>query len=166
MNIQIAVIVTQILGFLVVLWVLRKFAWGPVLNLLEERRDKIRASFADIDTRKAEVEQLRLQYEAELKKIDAQARQRMNEVLSEAQRIAQDIEASARERSRAELDKLKGDVEREYQAARVRLKEEIVTVALGAAERMVRQNLDRERQRTLVDEFLAELDNLKPEGRN
>ena len=83
----------------------------------------------------------------------------------QAQRIAQDIEASARERSRAELDKLKSDVEREYQAARVRLKEEIVTVALGAAERMVRQKPDRERQRTLVDEFLAELDNLKPEGR-
>lgn len=162
MNIQIAVIVTQALGFLIVLWVLRKFAWGPVLSLLEARRDTIRASFAEIDAQKAEVEKLRLQYEAELKKIEALARQRMNETLAEAQRIGQDIEASARERSRAELDKLKSDVEREYQAARVRLKEEIVTVALGAAERMVKQNLDRERQRKLVDEFLTELDNLKP----
>lgn len=162
MNLQWQVIVTQALGFLIVLWVLAKFAWGPVLTLLEARRDKIRADFASIDAQKAEVEKLRLQYDAELKKIDAQARQRMNEVLAEAQRIAQDIEASARERSRAELDKLKSDVEREYQAARVRLKEEIVTVALGAAERMVKQNLDRERQRKLVDEFLTELDNLKP----
>ena len=158
MNIQWQVILTQILGFLIVFFVLKKTAWGPVLRLLEERRDKIRASFADIDAQRAEVAALKAQYQAELKSIDTQTRQRMNEVLDEAKKLAADIEASARDRSRAEMDKLKGDVEREYQAARVKFKEEMVTVALGAAERMVKESLDRNKQSKLVDQFLAELD--------
>jgi F-type H+-transporting ATPase subunit b len=143
MNIQLGVIVTQILGFLIVLFVLRKFAWGPVLGLLEARREKIRQSFEDIEA---------------LKTIEAQARQRMNEAVAEGQKLAADIEASARERSRQELEKLKGDVEREYQAARVRFKEEMVTIALGAAERMVRDSLDRQKQSKLVEDFLTDLD--------
>jgi F-type H+-transporting ATPase subunit b len=158
MNIQFGVVLTQILGFLIVLLVLRKFAWGPVLQLLDARREKIRAEFAGIEEQKAEIARLRQQYEAELKTIDAQSRQRMNEVLAEAQRVAQDIESAARERSRTELEKIKGDVEREYQAARIQFKEDMVTIALGAAERMVREKLDRPRQGQLVEEFLKELD--------
>jgi F-type H+-transporting ATPase subunit b len=158
MNVQWQVILTQILGFLIVFLVLRKAAWGPVLRLLEERKDRIRASFADIEAQKAEVAALKVRYEAELKTIDAQARQRMNEALAEAQKLAGEIEASARERSRQEMEKLKGDVDREYQAARVTFKEEMVTIALGAAEKMVRETLDRNKQSKLVDQFLAELD--------
>ena len=158
MNVQWQVILTQILGFLIVFLVLRKTAWGPVLKLLEERREKIRDSFADIDAQRAEVAGLKAQYETELKTIDAQARQRMNEVLAEAKKLAGEIESSARERSRQELDKLKGDVDREYQAARVKFKEEMVTIALGAAERMVRESLDRNKQSKLVDQFIADLD--------
>ncbi|TPW11350.1 MAG: F-type H+-transporting ATPase subunit b [bacterium] len=158
MNVQWQVILTQVLGFLIVFLVLRKTAWGPVLKVLEDRREKIRASFADIDAQRAEVAGLKTQYEAELKKIDAQTRQRMTEVLAEAQKLAGEIESSARERSRLEMEKHKGDVEREYQAARVKFKEEMVTIALGAAERMVRESLDRSRQSKLVDQFLSELD--------
>jgi F-type H+-transporting ATPase subunit b len=158
MNIQLGVIVTQILGFLIVLFVLRKYAWGPVLGLLEARREKIRQSFEDIEAQKAEIAKLKAQYEAELKTIEAQARQRMNEAVTEGQKLAADIEASARERSRQELEKLKGDVEREYQGARVRFKEEMVTIALGAAERMVRDSLDRQKQSKLVEDFLTDLD--------
>jgi F-type H+-transporting ATPase subunit b len=158
MNIQLGVIVTQILGFLIVLFVLRKYAWGPVLGLLEARREKIRQSFEDIEAQKAEIAKLKAQYEAELKTIEAQARQRMNEAVTEGQKLAADIEASARERSRQELEKLKGDVEREYQGARIRFKEEMVTIALGAAERMVRDSLDRQKQSKLVEDFLTDLD--------
>ena len=166
MNIQLSVIVTQSLGFLIVFWVLRKFAWGPILKLLEERREKIRASFEDIEAQKAEAAKLRAKYEEDLRQIDARARQRMNEVLAEAQKMAGEIEADARENARKELDKLKEDVERQYQAARVRLKEEIVTAALTSAERMVRESLDRDRQRKLVEEFLKDLDSAEAEPRS
>lgn len=166
MNVEIRVILTQIVGFLIVLWVLRKFAWGPILHLLEERREKIRGSFQDIDRQKGEVAELRSHYEAELKKIDAMARQRINEVMAEAQKMAAEIESQARDRSRAELDKLKEDIEREYHAARIRLKEEIVNVALTASEKMVREKLDRDRQRQLVDEFLKDVGTVQKENRS
>lgn len=158
MNLQLAVIVTQIIGFLIVLGVLKAYAWGPILKLLEERREKIRVSFEDIDHQKKEIAALKVQYEDELKKIDALTRQRMNEVVAEAHKTAQDIESAARERSQAELTRLKSEIEHEYRSARVRLRDEIVTVAMNAAERMVREKLDRNRQTALVDEFLKDLE--------
>lgn len=158
MNLQLAVIVTQILGFLIVLMVLRATAWGPILKMLEERREKIRTSFQDIEDQKKEIAALKLKYEDELKKIDAVARQRMNEALAEAQKTAHDIEAAARERSQAEMTRLKAEIEQEYRSARVKLRDEIVNVALNAAERMVKEKLDRSRQTALVDQFLADLD--------
>jgi F-type H+-transporting ATPase subunit b len=164
MNVDIRVILTQIAGFMIVLWVLRKFAWGPILQLLEDRREKIRGSFQEIDAAKSDVAALRAQYEGELKKIDAMARQRINEVMAEAQKMAAEIEASARLRSQAELEKHKGDIEREYQAARVRLKEDIVNVALSASESLVREKLDKDRQRVLVDEFLKDVASVKRES--
>jgi F-type H+-transporting ATPase subunit b len=164
MNVDVRVILTQIAGFLIVLWVLRKFAWGPILALLEERRDKIRGSFEEIDAAKTDVAALKAHYEGELKKIDAMARQRINEVMAEAQKMAAEIESSARERSQAELVILKEEIEREYQAARVRLKEDIVNVALTASESLVREKLDKDRQRMLVDEFLKDVASVKRES--
>lgn len=158
MNLSLPVIATQILGFLIVILILKKFAWGTILSLLDERREKIRSSFQDIEAQKKDVAALRVQYEEELKKIDLEARVRINAALAEAQKTAQDIEAQARERSRAEMERLKIEIDQEYRSARVRLKEEIVTVALNAAERMVREKLDANRQRVLVDEFLKELE--------
>lgn len=158
MNLSLPVIVTQLLGFLIVIAVLKKFAWGSILSLLDERREKIRASFQDIEDQKTAVAALKTQYEAELKTIDAQARQRINEALAEAQKTAQEIEAQARERSKAEMERLKSEIEHEYRSARVRLRDEIVSVALNAAERMVREKLDKDRQSVLVDEFLKELE--------
>ena len=47
-------VLTQILGFLILMWLLRKFAWGPVLAMLEARREKIAGEFREADKRKVD----------------------------------------------------------------------------------------------------------------
>ena len=67
-------VLTQILGFLLMVWILRRYAWGPVIGMLEARREKIAGEFKEGERLKAEAMALKARYDAELKTIDAQAR--------------------------------------------------------------------------------------------
>ena len=62
MNLVWQQVLTQIIGFLIVLWVLKRFAWKPILALLEERRQKIKNEFDEAARRKGEANQLLASY--------------------------------------------------------------------------------------------------------
>src|SRR5437867_13201132 len=81
-------VITQILGFLLMVWILRRYAWGPVVGMLEARREKIAGELKEADRLKGEALGLKARYESELKGIEVQARQRMQEAGAEGQRAA------------------------------------------------------------------------------
>ena len=67
--IDIRQVVTQILGFLLMVWILRRYAWGPLIGMLEARREKIAGEFKEAERLKAEAVVLKARYDAELKTI-------------------------------------------------------------------------------------------------
>lgn len=159
--IDFSILITQILGFLIVLWVLRKVAWGPVLGKLEERRQKIAGDVASAETLRREAEELKAKYESELREIEAQARERIQLAVSEGQKVAEEIRAEARGEADRLRAKVQADIQSEYDKARAALKEDVVKLALGAAERLVSAEMDENRQRKLVEDFLSEVPGLK-----
>jgi F-type H+-transporting ATPase subunit b len=74
MDIRIDILITQIIGFLIVLWVLKRYAWGPILGMLEERRARIANEVQTSERLRQEAEKLKGEYENQLKTIEAQAR--------------------------------------------------------------------------------------------
>jgi F-type H+-transporting ATPase subunit b len=159
--IQLDIFVTQIIGFLIVLWVLRKFAWGPILAKLDERRDKIAGDVTTAENLRAEADRLREKYEEELRTIEAQARERIQLAVSEGQKVAEEIRADARAEADRLREKTKADLELEVKKARSALHDDIVRIALDAATRLVNEEMNEERQRKLVNDFLAEIPGLK-----
>ncbi len=155
--VDIPVLLTQIVGFLIVLWVLKRYAWKPILGILEERRTRIETEITDAARLRDEAERLKAEYEEQLRSIEAQARQRIQEAVAEGQKVAEDIRASARDEARKITEKAKADLEMEYKKARSQLREEMVTLALGAAERLLQEQMDDKEHRRLVDKFLTEL---------
>ena len=156
-----AILVTQILGFLSVFWVLRRVAWGPILNALEARRSKIANDVASAERLRKEAEEIKSRYEEEIKTIEAQARERIQLAVSEGQKVAEEIRAEAREEAQRLREKTKVDIRMEYDKARAELHDEIVSLALGAAEKLVEEQMDEDRHRKLVDRFLSEVPGLK-----
>ena len=71
MDVQWQQLLTHALGFLIVLWILKKYAWGPLLSMMEERRNKIAGEFQQIEDEKVNVAKLTSEYEGKLKDIDA-----------------------------------------------------------------------------------------------
>ncbi len=161
MNLEIQQILTQALGFLILLFILKKIAWKPLLSLLDERREKISSEFQTIDRTKSELSRLEQDYKARLADIDAQARQRIQEAISEGQRVSVEIQEKAREESKNILNKAKENIELEVAKARVELRNQVATLAIKAAEKVIKEELTEERHKRLVTEFIDEAGQLR-----
>lgn len=155
--IDIPQVVTQIIGFLLLVFLLRKFAWGPVLNMLDARRENIAGQFRDAERAKGEADQLRARYEQELKSIDAQARQKIQEAVTEGQRVASEIRANAQQEAQRRVERAEDEIAREREKAKELVKQEIIHLSMRTAEKILRQKLDEPTQRQLVGEFVDEV---------
>jgi len=152
-----SLVITQIIGFLLMVWILRRYAWGPVLGMLEARRQKIAGEFAAADRAKAEANELKTRYEQELRGIEAQARQRLQEAVVEGQHVAAEIKTQAQREAAQRLERAADEIAREREKAKELLKEQMVALAVRAAEKILRQKLDDQGQRKLAGEFIDEV---------
>lgn len=150
-------VLTQILGFLILLWVMRKYAWGPILASLEARRQKIAGDFEAARRAKADADATKLQFENELKGIEARARQRLQEAVAEGQKVAGEIRAQAQSEATARMARAEDDIAREREKAKEMLKEQVISLSMKTAEKILRQRLDDPAQRRLVGEFIEEV---------
>ena len=150
-------VATQILGFVILLWIMRKFAWGPVLATLEARRQKIAAEFAAAEKAKAEAAESRAWFEAEMRGIEARSRQRLQEAITEGQTLAAEIRAQAQTEATARLARAQDDIARERETAKELLKEQMIHLSMRTAEKILRQKLDDPAQRKLIGEFVDEV---------
>ena len=154
-------VLTQILGFLILLWGMKKFAWGPVMGMLETRRQKIAGEFDLAARKQTEAEQLRARYEQELKTIDAQARQKLQEAVAEGQKVAGEIKTQAHHDAAARVARAEDEIVREREKAKEILKEQMIVLSMRGAEKILRQKLDDPAQRKLATEFVDEVGALR-----
>jgi F-type H+-transporting ATPase subunit b len=148
---------TQIIGFLIFLWLIRKYAWGPVLETLENRRAKIVLDLAHAEKEKADAAALKADLDRQLKGIDAQARAKIQEAVTDGQRIAAEIKSDAQAQARARLERAEADIQGERLKAQKVLQEDIARMAVLGAEKILRKKLDDGEQRRLVAEFIADV---------
>ena len=104
------VIFTQVVGFLIVLGLLKKYAWGKLLDFIEHRRETIAAEFEGIEKSKQDVAGLRQNLENELADIEQTRRAKIQEAATEAHKLANDIKEDARKESLALQIKTKHDM--------------------------------------------------------
>lgn len=157
MSIEWQQLLTHMVGFLIALWVLKKFAWGPLLGLMEERRAKIAGEFEEIDKQKAEVAQITANYEARMKEIDNERRAKMVEAVKEGKQMAADIKADAINEIRALHEKAKTDLQRDVAKAKVQLRDEMIGLTMAAAQKVVREKMDDAKHRDLIGRYIDEL---------
>ena len=154
MGLEIGQIVTQIIGFLIAVFLLKKFAWKPLLSILEQRRSKIKSEFDNIDKEKQKVADLLSDYQTKLKEIDSLARVKIQEAAREGQKLANEIKENARKESKEILTKAREEIQRDVDKAKVQLKNDLVNMTMRVAEKLIRERLDEEKDRKLIAEFI------------
>jgi F-type H+-transporting ATPase subunit b len=161
LELDLGLIVTQIIGFLLALWILKAFAWKPLLRMLDERRQKIANDIGDAEKIKIDAAKLLDDYHAKLREIDNEARARIQEAVSEGGRIAAEVKEQAREESRQILARSREELARDVAKARVQLRDDVVGMAIKAAEKVITTKLNEAEQRRLLDDFLKEVDKVE-----
>jgi F-type H+-transporting ATPase subunit b len=147
-------LITHAVGFLITFWVLKKYAWGPLLNLMEERRNKIEQEFKDIELEKEKAAELTQEYETKLKGIDSERRAKLVEAVNEGKKIAEEIKAVAHEEVKVAGAKAAEELERDVVKAKVQLKSDMVNMTISAAEKIINEKLDDAKHRELIGGFL------------
>jgi len=158
--IDVKLVLTQILGFLIMVGILGRYAWGPIVRGLEARRQKIADEFAEAERRQQTADQTKARYEQELRGIDAQARQKLQEAVAEGQRVAAEIRTQAQAEAQQRLQRAAEEVEREREKAKELLKQQVVSLSIRTAEKILRAKLDDPAQRKLAGEFIDQVGTL------
>ena len=144
-------------AFTILLILLGKFAWGPITAALAEREGTIEESMTRAERALAEAKRLQADNEAARRDAERQAQQILREAKeqAEAQRAA-DIEKTKAEIARMQ-EAAQSEIERQKQQALAELRSEVASLAVGAAEKILRETIDADKQRGLVDQFIADL---------
>jgi F-type H+-transporting ATPase subunit b len=155
---EIPKVLTHIVGFVIAVLVLKRYAWGPILQLLEDRRAKIQGEFDRIEEVRAQVAELKAQYEAQLKEIEAQRRARVQEGVQEGRRISNEIQETARREKVDLMERTREEIDQEWAKAHVSLRNDMVAMVVQATERLLREKLDEARHRKLIEQYLSEIE--------
>lgn len=155
-------VLSQALSFVLLLWLLRRFAWRPLLSMLDARRERIESELRRLEESKQELDRLQLEYAQRLAKIDEEARAKIQQAIAEGKRIGLEIQEEAREQGHALLTKSKETIELELAKAKVSLRDDVARMTLGAAERILQAKLDEKTDRRLIDTVLDELERETP----
>ena len=152
---SLGVIFWTALAFLLLLLLLSKFAWGPITGALEEREKTIEESITRAERALAEAKRLQADNESARRQAELQAQQILREAREEADRLR----GAEVDKTKAQLQQMhaaaQADLERQRQQAMTDLRQEVARLAIGAAEKLLAENLDDERQHRLVDRFIA-----------
>ena len=156
MGINVAAVIWHAANFLLLLLILQRFLYRPVLRMLDERSNRIRESLARAESVQAETARL----EEQSKTILDDARRDGQQILAQANRTAEQIMTEARRQAQTEgerlIERARDEIRRERDQAFQELREQIANLAVSAAGRVVRRSLDDPAHRELVREFLAE----------
>ena len=153
-------LLTTLVGFLLAIWILKKYAWGPILDLLDARRDKIRSDFAEAEKALNEAEELKGDFEDKLSDIKVIERERVQEAVKRGEGIADSIVVEARGQADVTRKKAESDLAIEAEKAQLALRDTVVAMAIGAAEKVIRERLDDEKHRRLIQDYIDHLGEL------
>lgn len=148
----------QLVAFLVLLFVLGKFAWRPILGALHERESSIEEALATAEKAKAEMAQLKSENEQLL----AEARKEREKMLKDATETANKLREEAREQASQESARIVEDarlsIETQKQAALAEVKHQVAELSLTIAEKILREKLDNnEKQKDYVATLISDL---------
>jgi len=155
---EIGLIFWTALTFAILLFVLKKFAWKPILGAVGDREDSIRKALAEAENARKEMQNLQADNERILK----EARAEREAMLKEARELKDKIVSDAKDHAKAEADKLvkqaQATIEGEKKAAVAEIKSQVANLSIDIAEKVIKEQLaNKDKQLKLVGEMLDDI---------
>jgi len=153
-----------IVFFLIVLFVLKRYAFGPIQKTIDDRRERIRQALDEADHAREEAKGLLEEH----RKLIGQAKSEAEDILAEARRVADSQRDRVREETEADrqrrLEETRRQIDQATHQALGQIRDEVGKLSLLAAEKITRKSLTDDDQQRLIDEALSEIDFSQLEG--
>ncbi len=157
LDINPGVIVWTTVTFIILFFVLKKFAWKPILTSLDEREKFIKDSLEAAEKAKEEAQKLIAENRSNLSLAEQEAQRIIDESRGNAEKLRQRILEESKQQAKKLVDDATTEIERKNQEAFMKLKDQVAEIAVNAAEKIIRENLDKDKQFKIVQKYLEDL---------
>jgi F-type H+-transporting ATPase subunit b len=159
LSVEPGLMIWTILIFIMLVLILKKYAWGPLLKSLSDREQNIKDSIDKAELARKESEKILAQNKELLAKADDEARKVISEGRDMAEKLRNELINKTHEDAARLLQQAKSEIEREKLAALNELRGEITNLAIQAAGKLIDENLDNDKQKKLVEKFINQIPN-------
>jgi F-type H+-transporting ATPase subunit b len=155
---DIGLVIWMSITFLIVLFLLKKFAWGPILKMIHEREASIEEALKSAERAKVEMQAL----QADNERIIAEARQERDRMMKEARDMKDAIVGEAKSKAKEEADKMlaiaRETIHNEKMAAITDLKNQVAQLSIDVAEKILKRELAAEsKQKELLGDLMKDV---------
>jgi F-type H+-transporting ATPase subunit b len=157
LGVEPATIVVEMVGFVLLLVLLKRFLWSPVTGYLEQRQRDIAQTYDKVEQTRQEMERLRDEYEQRLANIEAEARAQIQQAVKEAQQVREQILAEARQQAEKMIRDAEEVIRYEREKALAEMRTQVVDLTLLATSRILQESVDDARHRKMVEDFIDQV---------
>ena len=152
-------LVTQLLATFLLFVLMKKFAWEPAKKILAERAEYQQKLLTEAEDLKKENEGLRRQLEQSLEEADRKAQETIQQAQVEGEKLKNELVNEGKMRSKQLVEEAQQNAQQQKEKLLDEMHQEIVDVAMGAAEKMLSGKLDKKKDQQLIDSFIKEVAN-------
>lgn len=145
------------LTFLILLFILKKVAWTPILTALNQRETAIRDSLEKAERAQQEAKKVLDQNQANLAKAEEESRKIIDQSRAYAEKLKEQIIQESKQQAQKIVSQASLEIERKKESAFNELKSQIAEISINAAEKILKENLNKETNKNIVNKYINEI---------
>ena len=155
-DLSLGTILAQMLNFFILVWLLARFAYKPLLAMMTERKERIAKDLEAAEQARAETEKFKADYAAQISNARVEAQQIVEKAIQEAENTTREQLATAREQIEQEKNRARQDIaiERDMNS----LRNEVVSLSVAMAGKVVAKDMNSETNTKLIEDAIRQLD--------
>ena len=157
-DLTLGTILAQMLNFFILVWILARFAFKPLVSMMLERKERIAKDLADAQAARNEAEQFKADYAAQIANARQEAQQIVEKAVQQSEATTREQLAAAREQIEHEKERARQDIVNERDRAMNNLRNEVISLSVAMATKVVAKDMDSETNTKLIEDAIAKLD--------
>ncbi len=157
LKINFKVLFTQFIGFMVLFWLLKKFLFGRVMDLIQSRTEEIRGAYDANEKTRQEVASLKLQYEDQLQQARKEAEQIVASATQRAEKAGQEVIEKTRQEAAQIRDRGLAEIEQEKKRVITEIRRDVVNLSVDIARKIITKSVDEKEAEKLTDDVISKI---------
>lgn len=146
-----------VITFIILVLILKKVAWKPILTALDKRENDIKESLAQAEKAKDEARKILEENQSNLAKAEEESKKIIEQSRAYAESLKEQMIKDSKDQAKKIVDEASSEIQRKKDAAFEELKGQIAEIAVNAAEKIIRDSLDAQKSKQVIDKYLNEV---------